>query len=49
MGSIFISYRRDDGGCGRTLNEFLCQWFDEADVFYDHESLDPGQKFRPEL
>lgn len=49
MGSVFSSYRRDDGGHGRALYEFLCHWFDDADVFYDHESLDPGQKFRPEL
>lgn len=48
-GSIFISYRRDDGGYGRTLYEFLYQWFDDADVFYDHENLGPGQKFRPTL
>lgn len=49
MSLIFISYRRDDGGYGRALYEFLCHWYDDAEVFYDHENLGPGQKFRPEL
>lgn len=46
---IFISYRRDDGGHGRSLYEKLRDWFDADDVFLDHENLDPGAKFKPEL
>jgi hypothetical protein len=46
---IFISYRRDDGGHGRSLYEKLRDWFDADEVFLDHENLDPGAKFKPEL
>jgi hypothetical protein len=46
---IFISYRRDDGGHARALYEKLREWFDETELFLDHENLDPGAKFRPVL
>lgn len=46
---IFISYRRDDGGHARALYEKLRDWFDDGELFLDHENLDPGAKFRPEL
>lgn len=46
---IFIGYRRDDGGYARALYEKLRDWFDETELFLDHENLGSGAKFRPEL
>lgn len=46
---LFLSYRRDDIGHARSLYEKLRDWFDEDELFLDHENLDPGVKFRPEL
>jgi tetratricopeptide (TPR) repeat protein len=49
QGTIFLSYRRDDGGFARDLYEKLRDWFDEDELFLDHENLAAGVKFRPEL
>ncbi len=49
MAEIFIGYRRDDGGHARALYEKLRDWFDAEQLFLDHENLEPGAKFRPEL
>lgn len=49
MPLIFIGYRRDDGGHARAIYLHLALWFDDRDVFLDHESLDSGEKFKPAL
>ena len=49
MGQIFISYRRDDGGHGRSLYEQLSLWLPENSLFLDHENLESGKGFRPQL
>jgi hypothetical protein len=46
---IFIGYRRDDGGHAHALHEKLLDWYDEDQVFLDHESIAPGEKFTDRL
>lgn len=47
--NIFIGYRRDDGGHARALYEKLLDWYDADQVFLDHESINPGEKFTDAL
>jgi len=46
VGSIFISYRRDDtGGYGGRLHEALCTHFGSHSVFRDIDAIQPGTDF----
>ena len=50
MAAIFISYRRSDGaGHAGRLRDRLTHWYDDGVVFYDVESLQPGEPFPARL
>lgn len=46
---IFISYRRADIEFVTPLHTLLLHWFDEGEVFFDQESISPGEPFDAEI
>jgi tetratricopeptide (TPR) repeat protein len=46
---IFLSYRSDDRDYATLLHAWLAERFGPAQVFWDHEDIDPGQDYRKVL
>jgi hypothetical protein len=49
MTAVFISYRRNDAGHAKSLFDRLEPWFEPGALFYDQDSIDPGQPFPQRL
>src|SRR5215204_5337453 len=46
---IFISYRRDDGGHAGRLQARLAREFGEDAVFFDLNTIEPGERFADKI